>query len=661
MKFASNLWSFKRIAKLSNSFYLVVALIQILLILLALVFTQQTIDLLDQNETDKVNGITEFVNNQVNQATTRALIGISGIVHNPSIVAAFKAKDRERLLQASMPLWEDLRPQGFAQFQYHVSVNNNTDVISFLRVHEPARFNDKLTAIRPTVVKANLTKSLVKGLEQGRYGYSFRAVAPITADNEFVGTAELGFDFGDAFLELLNNNFQGNWAVYNLARGVKALDDRVVINSIGPDKERFFKNIPPSEAIMARISRGDHFFERDAESRTSSLYIPVRNFQGDIVLVVKYVYASQYQSRITSVILTSIVICVIGLIVSSLIILVLYRLVTRPIGQLVQETERIKNFQLSDTSPIASPLSEVQELIDAMSGMKTGLQSFRRYVPAELVRELIQTKQEARISGQRKNITVFFSDIEGFTEISEQLTPNELTSQLSEYLNEMTKIILKHHGTVDKYIGDAIMAFWNAPLDMPGHATHACEAALECQQRLKEMAITWQQNGRRPFRTRIGINTGDIIVGNIGSEERFSYTVIGDAVNLASRLEGLNKAYGTHVIISQNTFNQLPDDFATRRLDYVVVKGKSEPVAIYELVAEKGDITSLDLEFLKGFNQAAELYLLREWDKAIKRFSKLLEKRPDDYACTLYIQRCECFRLTPPSDDWEGEYVFHEK
>jgi len=646
-----------RVTRIRNSFYLVVVLIQLLLVVLTFLFTRQAIDALDRHEVEKARSIAGFVDSHIEQATARAVIAVTGIVNNPAVVTAFAAKDRPALARASEGTWSTLQRIGVGQFQFHVPAKESSDFVSFLRLHEPTRFNDSLTAFRPTVVKANTTKAMVIGLEQGRAGYGFRAVAPVVSAGAMVGTVEVGFDFGNAFLALLNKSYPGHWGVYNLDRGVKSLDDRIVINVLGDGKDVHFKNVPLSEGILERVRRGEHHYERDPESRTNVLHIPLRNYLADIVLVVKHVYSTTYYDAIRDIILGAALICFIGLVLSGLIIFALYRMITAPIQKLVAETDRIKRFELDDEIGISSGLTEVQELIDAMKGMKAGLQSFRKYVPAQLVRQLIESKQEARISGLRRNITVFFSDVEGFTSISETLTPNELATRLSEYLNEMTAIILRHQGTVDKYIGDSIMAFWGAPIDQHDHAERACRAALECQARLREMAAKWQEEGKTPFHTRIGINSGEIVVGNIGSEQRFSYTAIGDAVNLASRLEGINRVYGTRIIVSQNTAGRLPDDFALRLLDFVMVRGKSEPVKIYELVAEKGDITSLDMDYLKYFNRAVALYQQRDWDSAIRCFSKLAEKRPHDPTCGMYLRRCEAFNITPPPEDWNGEYV----
>jgi len=396
-------------------------------------------------------------------------------------------------------------------------------------------------------------------------------------------------------------------------------------------------------------------------AETGELYLPVRNFQNDIVLIVKYVYPTGYYRDLRAVLTTAGAICLAGLLLSGLIIVLLYRQITIPIRKLVAESENIRQFRLEDPVNIEAGLSELRELVEATRSMKIGLQSFQKYVPDQLVRQLIQTSQEARISGVRQNLTVFFSDIADFTTISQKLTPRELAGQLSEYLNELTDVIHDRRGTVDKYIGDAIMAFWNAPLSVPDHPREACAAALECRRKSDELARRFATAGRPPFVTRIGLHTGDIIVGNMGSAQRLNYTVIGDAVNLASRLEGLNKVYGTQVIISEDTYRRAAEGFEVRLLDFVIVKGRTEAVTIYELVAEKGEVTAGDLEFLRYFNEGVMAYKRRDWDKALRIFGRSLERRPQDQAGKIFIERCRAFQVNPPPEDWTGEHVFHSK
>lgn len=651
---------FRRLLQMKNSFLSVVALVQLLLIGLTIIFMRLTVEMLDNAEDQKVRGVVAYINNQIEQSKVKALTATLTVASNQQVVRAFAARDRVQLAAEVKETWERLSPLGFSQFEFHVPNKDNSDYQYFYRAHNPTHFNDS-AALRPTVIKANSARQVVNGLEQGRSGYGFRAVVPLSQDGQHLGSVSFGFDMGEAFLSILNENFPGNWGVYNLVRGVKSIDDRFLIDAIGMDKAKFYMNALPSDTIMQHIRDGNYYYEKDPATQTISLYLPARNFQGDVVVLIRYVFPTFYFAKITYIKKTSALICMFGLFACGVILYFLYSMITRPIHNMVLETEKIKAMQLDGNLAVESPLIEMRELVEAMQGMKAGLQSFRKYIPDEVVRELIRTKQEAVISGKRKKMTVFFSDVVDFTRISERLTPNELSSQLSEYFSAMTAVIIRHGGTVDKFIGDAIMAFWGAPGDMADHAKNACLAALGCQKAAKELGRKWEREGKMAFRTRIGINTGEMVVGNIGSEQRLSYTVIGDAVNLASRLEGLNKAYGTHVIVSQATLDDLPDDFAYRLLDVVLVQGKTEPVPIYELVADKGDITSLDAEFLHLFSRAVAAYRNRQWDIAKAKFSKLLDNKPGDRACQIFVERCEEYKLKPPPDDWAGEYAHAKK
>jgi len=182
---------------------------------------------------------------------------------------------------------------------------------------------------------------------------------------------------------------------------------------------------------------------------------------------------------------------------------------------------------------------------------------------------------------------VFFSDIQGFTTISEKIKPPELVAHLNEYLDKMSEIILKHEGTLDKFVGDAIVAFWGAPVPHRDHAVKACLAALEYQAELKKLRTKWKSENKDPFFARIGIHTGKMVVGNVGSTKRFDYTVIGDAVNLGSRLEGANKLYGTEILISEATYKAAKHKIETKEIDVITVKGKTKPVKVYELIGKK--------------------------------------------------------------------------
>lgn len=655
-----NLIKWAQIFKLKNSFVLVFLLIQMLLILLTVIFYKQTASNILESEEQSNQMLIAGVYDKLNEVQKLADAAAIVASKNTTLLNTFSKYDREAVRPVMDSIWKELKPLGFAQFQLYYKPEKSPVWRFFYRAQTPERFDDSADS-RPNLAKSNLTNSLVSGLQQGTSGFGFRAVIPLTLDSKHIGSLETGFELGEALLERLLNNYPGAWGIYNLSRGSGSLDDRALIDSVGDSKQQFFKNLMPDEYVIKSAKTGGTLTELDEKLNSKVIYIPIKNFQGDYVALLKYVGKTKYFDSLAEVRNNAILICALGFLLSSGIIFLLFRMITLPIKGLVIETEKIKNFELEGTLKIPAKLGELKELIDAMNAMKIGLRSFKKYIPAELVQQLIRNGEEIDASGERRRLTIFFSDIADFSTISEQLTPNELSSQISEYLTEMTAIILRHGGTVDKYIGDSIMAFWGAPNETPHHATQACLAAIECNHRLKVLSKEWASQGRPVLKTRIGLNTGDVVVGNIGSDQRLSYTAMGDPVNLASRLEGLNKEYATSIIISQSVLNELPDEFVYRLLDIVVVKGKTEPVPIYELVSRKGDVTGSDAEFLEMFGKAVQSYLDKEWDRAIFRFEKLLTLRQDDLACQIFIDRCREYITNPPGHDWGGEYVFQHK
>jgi adenylate cyclase len=295
------------------------------------------------------------------------------------------------------------------------------------------------------------------------------------------------------------------------------------------------------------------------------------------------------------------------------------------------------------------------------------LRSFTKYMPRSLVLKLLKSGQDIELGGETRQLTILFSDVESFTSVSERMAPDDLMHHISDYFENLTRIILSQSGTIDKYIGDAIMAFWGAPDEDPDKNTHACRAALLCQARLKVLNETWVREEKPPLVTRIGIHTGDCVVGNMGSSERMNYTLIGDSVNLASRLEGVNKIYGTHIIISEAVYENVKGQFLARPLDIVAVKGKEKGVRIYELVgqynAEPEIVPTPEQEaFTREFTRGFEFYLKMNWDIALNSFSALKNTNnlyPE--IVEMYIDRCKTFRKTPPSDDWDGVYHLKTK
>lgn len=285
--------------------------------------------------------------------------------------------------------------------------------------------------------------------------------------------------------------------------------------------------------------------------------------------------------------------------------------------------------------------------------------AFQQYVSPEVIRRLLDDPQ--RVQPRKTEITVLFSDIRGFTTISEKLDAQALADLLNQYLSEMTRLIFMYQGTLDKYIGDAVMAIWGAPFDEPRHAEPCCLAALSMLDRLSELREEWKKTGRPPLDIGIGINTGIASVGNMGSKLRYGYTALGDNVNLASRLEGLNKEYGTHIIISEFTYRAMPEGFfLVRELDLIRVKGKSQPVGIYELLSNQmaqQDGPELVQLFMKG----RQAYKQRDWRAAAEVFEQVLQRWPDDGPAHLFLARCQEYLAEEPAEDWDGVYTMKHK
>lgn len=287
---------------------------------------------------------------------------------------------------------------------------------------------------------------------------------------------------------------------------------------------------------------------------------------------------------------------------------------------------------------------------------------FSRYVSPTVVNELVENPDKLRLGGERRELTVMFSDIEGFTSISESMQPENLVLLLNEYLTIMSAIILKHAGTLDKYEGDAIMAFWGAPIPQEDHALRASRASVEMLLSLKDLRERWKNEGKPSLNIRIGLNTGDMIVGNMGGVERFEYTVIGDSVNLGSRLESANKQYHTRLMMSEQTYKKVADQVIARELDMIVVMGKTEPIKVYELIGMiEGKGPPEQYEFLEVYARGLALYRKRDWTGAIELFENVLKMKPDDYPSQIYIERSRLYQAVPPPDDWNGVFILRSK
>lgn len=285
---------------------------------------------------------------------------------------------------------------------------------------------------------------------------------------------------------------------------------------------------------------------------------------------------------------------------------------------------------------------------------------FGQYIPPEIVDEMSKSPTKFSLDGENRMMTVLFSDVRGFTTISEGMDPKQLTQLMNALLTPMTRVIHKHRGTIDKYMGDAIMSFWGAPLQDPDHARHALHAAMEMMVELKIMQKDFESRGWPPVNIGIGLNTGNMNVGNMGSEFRMAYTVLGDSVNLGARLEGLTKEYGVNIIVSESTKESIPE-FTYRDLDFVRVKGKNEPIAIFEPMGHKDEIDEETILELSNYNQALKSFRGQNWDQAETDFFALIQAHPDRILYQVYLDRIAHYRGHLPGDDWDGVFTHTSK
>ncbi len=282
--------------------------------------------------------------------------------------------------------------------------------------------------------------------------------------------------------------------------------------------------------------------------------------------------------------------------------------------------------------------------------------AFGQYLSPKVIDILVKNPDKLSLGGERREMTAYFSDVASFSSISEKLNPDQLVALLNEYLTEMTDIISKYDGTVDKFEGDAIIAFWGAPLDQPDNALKCCLATIEMQNRMNEIRAKFEEEGKPVLNVRMGINTGPMVVGNMGSQTRMDYTIMGDAVNLAARLEGANKYYNTYTMISHYTYEKVKDEVEVRELDTIRVVGKKEPITVYELIETKGNLDDLTSNLVCRYNSALELYKNRNFAEAKTDFESIVQDYPKDGPSQTYISRCEAYLEEPPGDDWDGVY-----
>jgi adenylate cyclase len=331
------------------------------------------------------------------------------------------------------------------------------------------------------------------------------------------------------------------------------------------------------------------------------------------------------------------------------------RALRRGLGQITRQAGRLQAFDFAPAAP-RTAFRDVADVLDSVEQAKTAMRAMRKYVPVELVRELYESNREPALGGRLADISLLFTDVRGFTTLAEGLEPDRLARLLGHYFAAMTDAVHAAHGTVDKYIGDAVMAMWNAPRPCADHPVAACRAALACIARTHALFASDAWEGLAPLVTRFGIHRDRVMVGHFGAPDRFSYTAIGDGVNLAARLEGLNKHYGTTILVSDAIEREARDRFAFRRVDRVAVKGKSLGVEVFELIGER-DADPARLATARCYERALEAYFARDFDDALA----VLADAGDDGPARVLAARCRVLRTAPPPPGWDGTFAATEK
>lgn len=360
-------------------------------------------------------------------------------------------------------------------------------------------------------------------------------------------------------------------------------------------------------------------------------------------------------------VLLILIVTVIILLMSVVLSLALSRQYTAPIKELVDQGDALRRL---DTRAKHSPVTSIEEILnlsDVNERMRVALDAFSRYIPIDVVRQLLDRGEAARLGGRNEKLTVMFSDIENFATVSEAMSPEALVQHIAPYFEAMLAELQQARATVDKFIGDSIMAFWGAPLEDPDHHVRAMQAVWQCRQAVEVLNARWKNRGALELRTRFGLAYGNAVVGNVGTTQRLNYTALGDTVNLASRLEGLNKYYGTQVLAAEPIPQLTGEGFIFRRVDVVAVKGRSGEVGIYELLGPAGEVSEAALRFKTEYEAAWDAYARRDFADALEILAKLASPWSNLLSVDRLINAAARYAQNPPPEDWRAVSVFEIK
>jgi adenylate cyclase len=347
-------------------------------------------------------------------------------------------------------------------------------------------------------------------------------------------------------------------------------------------------------------------------------------------------------------------------------IIFLARSISKPLAKLSHEAELIRSFRLEEPIKMQSRVHEINTLIRSMSGMKGAIREVSKFVPKALVRDILESEGQVAVGGETRRVSILFTDVKDFTPIAEGMSPDGLMANMSEYFEELASLIIRRDGTVDKFIGDAIFAFWNAPLTVARHEHAACATALECRAASRRLNARWTDKGMQPWHTRFGIHVGEAVLGNVGSTDRIDYTAIGDNVNIAARLEGLNKYYGSSILTSGQIANVCSDEFLFRHVDRTQPKGVGHPLDIFELLGTIGGSDEFRIDpamtkLVQDWDHVCEVYASQDWMRALDAIEAFADDHPEDVLAGIYLDRVAGFLLEPPPETWDGVVRFSRK
>jgi class 3 adenylate cyclase len=450
--------------------------------------------------------------------------------------------------------------------------------------------------------------------------------------------------------------------VYAMRRGHRAGYAEFVVdpakNDAAPIGKEYDLGVAPAMAIGFERPAVDAEIVHDEYDDTLSGYAPIERRDGSVAGIVGVdMDASEVLAARRKFAALTAGLAVLFLLVSVVASALFSRVLTGPILEMTRHVQAVSEGDLERRMTVRGK----DEIGQLSAGLNRMIETLNRYLPVRVVAKILGGTSSLSLGGVRAPTTVFFSDVADFTSISEKLAPEEVVHLMNQYLSAMTDVIEKTGGTVDKYIGDAIMAFWGAPEPQVDHASRACEAALLQLEALTLLYEDWAKEGKPGLRIRIGLNAGEVVVGNMGSSRRFNYTVMGDVVNLASRLEAANKNYGTTTLIGETVVKEAGDAFEFRRLDRLRVKGKTKAVEVYELLARKGKAAAKTLDARDAFERALAAYFARDWDSAESALDCAASLRPDDAAVGTYRKRIVELRANPPPAGWDGSYEMRSK